>query len=212
MQRRRVAQHLFAREVLLAQRALHGGDDVRVGGDVALAHVVAGEQAGAGFYERHAQQLPQCAHVALRDGVFVHIGVHGRGDDDGGFCGHDGGGEHVIRHACGHFSQEICAGRCNKEHICPLGERNVFHFPLVRPSKHVHHGGVARQGLHGLLRDEIERVFRQDAVDVRTLLGHIPRDLRCTVGGDAARHAQNDVFILQHRQAFLSMNQSSALS
>ena len=162
----------------------------------AAAHILAGQHAALGRDDREAVAF-QRGDVVLRDGIFQHAGVHGRGDQLRALGGQHHGGEHVVGDAVGHFSDDVGGGRCHQDHICLLGQRDVSDLELEVTVKGVHHALVAGEGLEGERGDELGGIFGHDDLHVRAQLAQCTGHIGHFISGDAAGDAQKDAFAFQ---------------
>ena len=140
----------------------------------------------------------ELVEIILNDGVFEHLGIHGRGDDLVAFAGHDGGGEHIVGQAVGDLADDIGRGRGHQDHVGALGQGHMLHGVLEIPVEGVHQALVGGEGLEGDGVDEIGGVLGHQHLDIGVELLEHGCQRSDLIGGDGAGDGQNDGFIFQH--------------
>ena len=164
-----------------------------------LAHtaVTAGQMAAHRLDQLHAVVL-QLFQIVLHDGVFVHLGVHGRSHQLFALAGQQSGGEHIVRQTIGQLTDHVGGGGGHQGDVRLLGHRHMLHIELKVPVKGIHQAFVAGEGLEGDGVDKVGGVLGHQHLNVRVLL-----DQKAGHGGhficrDAAGDRQHHMFSLEH--------------
>ena len=166
-------------------------------GQLACPHCAAG-QPSAGRVDDLPAVSAQKVQIVLGHLIFVHIGVHGRGDELGAAAGQHRGGQHIVRNAVGQFGAHIGGGRGDDDQVGPVGHGDVLHLMDEVAVKGVGQALVARQLLKGERSDELGGVLGHDDLHMGVLLDQRGGKIGSLVRGDAAGDAQQDGFSLQH--------------
>ena len=189
--------HLHALHILCAgqlpQAVVHEHALLR---QAAGAHVAAGQQPGAGGDHGKAVVF-QRFQIVLGDGVFQHVGVHGRSHQLGAGGGQRHGGQHIIGQAVGQLGQHVGGGRGDQHQVGGVGQRHMGHVVLEIAVKGVHDAPAVGQRLKHQRRDELGGVFGHQHMHVGAQLDQRVRHVGHLVGGNAAGDAQHNGFALQ---------------
>ena len=108
------------------------------------------------------------SHIFLYNGIFIHIGIHGRHENHFGLRGHDGGRKHVVCNTVCHFTDNIGSGRSNDEYISHAGQCNMLHIPFVDIGKHINRHIIAGQFAKGNGGNQLGRIGGHNAVHIGT--------------------------------------------
>ena len=185
---------LFALQILLtgqlSQNVIHQHTLI---GQAARADIAAGQHTGPGGNDREAVML-QRFQVVLGNLVFQHMGVHGRGDELGaGRCQRDGG-QHIVRLAVSHLSNDVGRGRGNQHEVRRVGKADVGHIVLEVAVKGIDLAAAMGQCLKHQRRDKLSGVFRHQYVNIRAQLDQRMSHIGHFVSGNAPGDAEDDGF------------------
>ena len=164
-----------------------------------LAHtaVAAGQMAGHRLDQLHAVVL-QLFQIVLHDGVFVHLGIHGRRHQLFALAGQQGGGEHIVRQTIGQLADHVGGGRGYQSNVRLLCHRHMLHIELKVPVEGIHQTFVAGEGLEGDGVDEVGGVLGHQHLNVRVLLHQQACHGGHFICRDAAGDRQHHMFSLEH--------------
>ena len=189
--------HLFARQVLLAgQLPQHVIHQHALLGQTAGADVAAGQQAGAGRDDRKAVML-QRPDVILGNGVFQHVGVHGRGHQLGAVGRQGHGGQHVVGLAVGHFGNHIGRGRGDEHQVGGVGKADMCHVVLEVAVKRIHDAASICQRFKHQRGDELGGVLGHQHMDVGAQFDQRVGHIGHFISGNAPGNAEDDGFAFQ---------------
>ncbi len=155
------------------------------------AHGAAG-QAAAGRRDNLPAIAAKGRKVILGHGIFIHMGVHGRGNQLGTAAGQNRGGQHIIRQAVGQLGADIGGGRGNENQIRPVRQGDVFYTVVKIAVEGIHHGTSAGELLEGQRRNKFGGIFRHDHLHRRVLFHKTGSQGGCLIGGNAAGNAQKN--------------------
>ena len=163
------------------------------------AHVAAGQQPGAGGDHGKAVVF-QRFQIVLGDGVFQHVGVHGRSHQLGAGGGQRHGGQHIIGQAVGQLGQHVGGGRGDQHQVGGVGQRHMGHVVLEIAVKGVHDAPAVGQRLKHQRRDELGGVFGHQHMHVGPHLDQRMGHIGHFVCGDAPGNPDDDrLSFEQHR-------------
>ena len=183
-------QHMKAGHILFAGQFLVDvfQNDFRVR-EFPCARVPTGEIAGARLDDRKPI-FAQDVQVVLRDGIFVHPGVHGRGNQLFALACQHGCGEHIVRQAMRHFRDHVGGCRCDQAEICGLCERDVLHLKLKIAVKGIHQAFISGQAFKSDGIDKVCGVLCHQDMDDTALLMKRAGQIGGFIGGDSSSDAQ----------------------
>ena len=138
----------------------------------------------------------QSFYIILHNGVFKHLGIHGRRQDLFAFTRHHRSCQHIVRDTMSDFSDHIGGSRSDHHYICHLRQGNVFYTELKIPIKSIHQTFIPRKRLKCDGIDKIRGIFRHQHLYVRMKF----RKLACQCGNliccNASRNSQHYCFSL----------------
>ena len=135
----------------------------------------------------------QEVEVVLRGGVGIHVEVHGRGDEGGGFHREVGGEQHVVGDAVRHLAERGGRGGGDDENVGPQTEIDVAVPTAVAAVEKFAHHSALRKGGEGEGGDELFAGGRDDHLHFGALAHEQADESAGFVGGDAAGDAEHDV-------------------
>ena len=144
--------------------------------------------------------MAQKRQIVLGHGIFIHIGIHGGGNELGTAAGENGCGEHIVRQAVGKLRAHIGCGRGDDHQVSPFRQSNMLHLMGEIPVEGVHHRPAAGKLLEGQGRDELGGVFGHNDLHRGVLLDKGGGQSGGLIGGNSAGDAQKDGFSFQHRE------------
>ena len=139
----------------------------------------------------------QLLQIILGNGIFQHVGIHGRGHQLGAGSRQRHGGQHVVSQSVGQFGNHVGRGRGNQHQICRIGQRNMCHVILEIAVKGVHDAAVVGQRLEDQGGDEFGGVLGHQHVPRSASFGQRVGHIGHFVCSNAAGDAQNNRFALQ---------------
>ena len=157
-----------------------------------LAREGGGEETVGGFDDVHPAAAQE-VEVVLRGGVGIHVEVHGRGDEGGGFHREVGGEQHVVGDAVRHLAERGGRGGGNDENVGPQTEIDVAVPTAVAAVEKIAHHSALRKGGEGEGGDELFAGGRDDHLHFGALAHEQADEGAGFVGGDAAGDAEHDV-------------------
>ncbi|MGF6481566.1 hypothetical protein QFZ91_003729 [Paraburkholderia sp. JPY419] len=159
----------------------------------AIADLPAGLRARIGAEHFDAVRA-QLRDVALRGRVLPHLPVHRRHDEQRAVARDAQSRQQIVGHAVRELGEEVGRRRRDHDRIGFARQINVRHVvrhasvPLARVDR------PARQRLHRDGGDELRGRIGHDDLHGRACLGQQTREFGDLVAGDAARHAEDEVF------------------
>ena len=173
---------------------MHDGFKCR---ESAFAGGIAGEMTAFRF-DKFIAEGSQLFHIRLHDGVFVHVCIHGRYEEDFRLRRHDGGREHIVSDAVCDFADDVGGRRCYDEKVSELGKGDVFDIPFADIREHIDSDIIAGQFAEGDRCHELGGVCRHDAVDISPFLAELAHETGCFESGDPAADSYDNVLIFKH--------------
>ena len=163
-------------------------DDGIDGGEMPNPLDLAGEVSLDGAQEVVTQffELPD---IFLRDGVVVHVLIHGGAKEHLAFRRQHRAGQDVVGNPDGEFRQDVGGCGSDQNKVRRLGERRMKGC-LLRGSEHIDVHGVPRKDLKGQRLDKMGRLFRHHAGDVVAFFHQAIDEIRRDVAGDTPRETQ----------------------
>ena len=107
----------------------------------------------------------QLGHIVLSNGIEIHVGIHGRCDEDRCRRSHDRRRQHVVGNAVGDFANDVGRRRCDDEDVGPAGQGDVFYVEFRHIVEHGYGNGIAGNFPHRQGRDQFRRMVGHDAFD-----------------------------------------------
>ena len=144
----------------------------------------------------------QFLQVILQHRILPHARIHCRREEHRRLRRHDGRREHVVADAISHLANHVGCTRSHQEEVSPLGQRHVLHVEVEVTVKGIHDALVVRQRLKRHRRDEVRCILRHDHMHVSIQLHQHRCQIGNLIGGDTARHTQNDGLSCQHNSLF----------
>ena len=161
------------------------------------SHILAGQQPHRGLHHLIAEPL-QLLQVVLHNGIFKHVGVHGRCHNLRATAGHHRGGQHIIGNSAGQFPDHIGRSRSDHHHIRLLCQRHMLHTELEIPVEGIHQTLVSCQRLKGNGVDKVGGICCHQHMHIGVKLAQHTCKAGSLVGGNASAYAQEHCFPSQH--------------
>jgi hypothetical protein len=158
-------------------------------GQPALAGIGAGEPADSRLHDNGATRTQDC-DIGAGGWMLPHLGVHRGREEHRAPGGEQCVREQIVGQALRGLGEQVGGGRCDDDEVGLAAEADVRH--LVGAGPDVGADRLAGQRRPGGLADECER--RRGGHDPHPVprLGQQSQQLTGLVGGDPARHAEDD--------------------
>ena len=134
--------------------------------------------------------FPADVQIVLGDGIFIHLGVHGRNDILRTPAGQKCGSQHIICKTVRHLRDHIGRSRSDHKDICLLGQRDMLHLKLKIPVKCIYQAFFPAQSLKGGRGDKIRCILCHDHPHIGMLFYQHTGQIGNFISSNSAGHTQ----------------------
>ncbi len=190
-------QHVSAGKILWGQHLFDAVGNEPGIGQTAGACGFTGQSPGVRIQNMNPVFFQQI-QVPLHPDIFIHMGVHGRTDQNRGGHRQKRGGQGIIGQGMGQFGNTVGRGRGDHCGITPGGRIDVGHRSVgVLPQVRDH--GIFRQHFKGGFSHKPQGRRRHGHIHAGAGLFQQPHQLHGLVSGNPAGHPQQNLFSSQDR-------------